>query len=122
MPARFRHFAINATDTARARAFYEAVFGWTFAPWGPPGFYQTRDAGNGLLGALQERHDAAGPGTFMTTFEVEDMSATLKAVEANGGRIVMPPFKIEGVGEIAYIQDCEGNTTGIGQYEPGHWR
>ena len=122
MTATFRHFAINAGDTDRARSFYEAVFGWTFVPWGPPGFYQTRDAGSGMMGALQERPAAGAPSTFMTTFQVEDIRATLKAVETHGGTIVMPPFKIEGVGEIAYFTDCEGNTTGIGQYEPGHWR
>ena len=26
-------------DVDRARRFYEAVFGWEFEPWGPPGFY-----------------------------------------------------------------------------------
>ena len=33
-----RHFAINADDMARARTFYERLFGWTFEAWGPPGF------------------------------------------------------------------------------------
>lgn len=121
MAATLRHFAISASDTARARSFYEAVFGWTFVPWGPPGFYQTHDAGSGMIGALQERPAAGAPNTFMTTFEVEDIHAILKTVEKHGGSVVMPPFKIEGVGEIAYIRDCEGNTTGIGQYEHGYW-
>ena len=46
MTGKLRHFAINADDTPRARRFYEAVFGWTFTPWGPPGFYQAKDAGD----------------------------------------------------------------------------
>jgi predicted enzyme related to lactoylglutathione lyase len=29
------HFAINADDVERARAFYGKVFGRTFAAWGP---------------------------------------------------------------------------------------
>lgn len=124
MPAMLRHFAINAEDVSRARAFYEKVFGWEFKPWGPPDFYQVQNAGTGLQGALQKRHDSsasAGFSGFMTTFGVDDIGATLKAVEENGGRVVMQPYKIEGVGEIAYIQDSEGNTTGIGQYEPNRW-
>lgn len=124
MPATFRHFAINADDVVRARAFYEKVFGWEFKPWGPPDFYKIQNAGKGLQGALQKRHDgaaSAGFGGFMTTFGVDDIQATLKAVEENGGRVVMPPYKIEGVGEIAYVQDSEGNTTGVGQYELHHW-
>jgi hypothetical protein len=42
MPATFRHFSINADDVQRAKGFYEAVFGWTFEPWGPPDFYLLR--------------------------------------------------------------------------------
>ena len=37
MPARLRHFSINADDLGRARTFYAAVFGWRFEAWGPPG-------------------------------------------------------------------------------------
>jgi uncharacterized protein len=36
--APLRHFAINADDTTRARAFYTGVFGWSFNAWGPPAF------------------------------------------------------------------------------------
>jgi predicted enzyme related to lactoylglutathione lyase len=122
MPAVFRHFAINADDVPRARRFYEAVFGWTFDPWGPPDFYQIRNAGEGLLGALQGRRELK-PGARMTGFEptlgVEDLKATIAAVEANGGRLLMPPYRIEGVGELAFFEDTEGNFVGAMQYEPG---
>jgi predicted enzyme related to lactoylglutathione lyase len=122
MPAVFRHFAINADDVPRAKRFYEAVFGWTFDPWGPPDFYQIRNAGEGLLGALQGRRELK-PGARMTGFEptlgVEDLKATIAAVEANGGRLLMPPYRIEGVGELAFFEDTEGNFVGAMQYEPG---
>ena len=94
MTATLRHFAISAGDVDRARSFYEKVFGWRFTPWGAPGFYQIPDAGNGLIGALQERPAGgvfAETSTFMTTFGVDDIKATLKAVEENGGRVLMPP-------------------------------
>ena len=125
MTATLRHFAINADDIDRARDFYEAVFGWTFTPWGPPGYYQTRDAGDGVMGALQERRDLAEGKrfrSFETTFGVEDIRAAIAAAEANGGRVVMQPFRIDGVGEIGYIEDCEGNVCGVAQYVEGHWR
>src|SRR5262245_30092713 len=124
MPARFRHFAINADHVARAKAFYEQVFGWTFTPWGPPDFYQVRNAGPGLLGALQERRElVAGQKTnaFENTFAVEDIRATLAAATAHGGRVLMQPYRIEGVGEIGYFEDPEGNVCGVAQYVPGRW-
>jgi predicted enzyme related to lactoylglutathione lyase len=122
MPAKLRHFAINADDVSRAKAFYEGVFGWTFDPWGPPDFYQVKNAGEGLLGALQGRRELS-PGVRMAGFEmtagVENLKATISAVEAAGGKIIMQPYRIEGVGELIYFEDTEGNLVGAMQYEPG---
>jgi uncharacterized protein len=126
MPATLRHFAINADDVPRAKSFYEKVFGWTFTPWGPPNFYQVRgDAGPGLMGALQDRWEVV-PGqktnAFVTTFGVDDIRAVLAAAAANGGRVVAQPYRIEGVGEIGYFEDPEGNVCGVAQYVPGLWK
>jgi predicted enzyme related to lactoylglutathione lyase len=122
MPATFRHFAINADNVPRARQFYEKVFGWTFDPWGPPDFYQIKNAGHGLIGALQGRREIK-PGVRMAGYEaslgVEDLQATIAAVEAGGGRILMQPYRIEGVGELVYFEDTEGNLVGAMQYERG---
>lgn len=124
MPATLRHFAINADNVQRAKAFYESVFGWTFSPWGPPDFYQIKNAGVGLVGALQQRRGDPGQGApgFVITFAVDDIRATLAAVEAHGGLVAAAPFLIEGVGEIGYFKDSEGNLCGVGQYVPGHWQ
>jgi uncharacterized protein len=122
MPATLRHFAINADDTARAKTFYEGVFGWRFDPWGPPNFYRVKNAGAGVFGALQERCELV-PGVRMAGYEasfgVEDLKATIAAIEAGGGRIVMPPYRIEGVGELIYFEDTEGNLAGAMQYDAG---
>ena len=40
-------------------------------------------------------------------------------MERNGGRILMRPYRIDGVGELAYVEDPEGNSVGVMQYEPG---
>ena len=114
-----RHFSINADDVSRARRFYEAVFGWTFTPWGPPGFLMTDSVGPGLSGALQGRHRVDGepmPGLTIT-FAVDDIPTTLAAIKANGGKILMPPTIIEGVGELIYFKDSEGNIAGAMTYE-----
>jgi hypothetical protein len=124
MAATLRHFAINAHDVPRAKAFYETVFGWTFRPWGPPDFYQTRNAGEGLMGALQGRRDIGGltmPGMEIS-FGVEDIEATVRAIGAQGGKVLMPPFHIEGVGRLIFFQDTEGNIAGAMQYEGEPWK
>ena len=55
------------------------------------------------------------------TFEVDDLKATIAAIEAAGGRILMPPFRIEGVGELIFFRDSEGNVAGAMQYDQGTW-
>ena len=122
MTATLRHFAINADDVQRAKGFYERVFNWKFDPWGPPDFYQVKNAGKDLLGALQGRRELS-PGVRMAGFEVtvgvEDLQSTIASVLAGGGKILMPPYRIDGVGELIYFEDTEGNFVGAMQYEPG---
>ena len=118
-----RHFAIGADDLERARKFYEGVFGWRFEAWGPPGFYliHTGTAESpGIQGALQSRaKPPTGEGLrgFECTIGVADVDATAATVVAHGGRITMPRFRIETVGDLIWIEDTEGNRVGAMQYD-----
>ena len=119
------YFSVNADDVPRARRFYEAVFGWSFEPWGPPGFYLI-DTGTDakapapIRGALQERRELV-QGERMIGYEctinVPNIDQAIRAVEANGGRIAAPRFHIPTVGTVAYFIDTEGNVAGIIQRE-----
>ena len=104
MSAIFRHFAINADDVQRAKAFYESVLRWTFTPWGPPNFYQVRNPALGSWALCRSGVAlwlmAGGLKPFESSFEVEDIRATLAAVKSHGGKVLMPPYLIEGVGEV----------------------
>jgi predicted enzyme related to lactoylglutathione lyase len=117
------HFAINAGDLAKARTFYETVFGWTFQAWGPPGFYMI-EAGAAktqpvLRGSLQQRREIV-PGVAMKGFEctiaVDDIQATAKAIEANGGKIAMAICELTGIGQLLFFEDPDGNIAGAMQY------
>ncbi len=113
------HFAINADDVERGRRFYETVFGWKFNAWGPPNFYLI-EAGGPPEGALQGRRELI-PGARTIGFEcsiaVEDLGATLDAVRSAGGTIVMDRVTIPTVGELAFVEDTEGNVFGVMCYE-----
>jgi predicted enzyme related to lactoylglutathione lyase len=118
------HFAINADDVARAKRFYERVFGWTMSAWGPPGFYQiqTGDGGAAIRGALQKRRDLV-PGQrtlgYECTIAVPSIDDTAKAVLANGGRTLLEKSVIVGVGALMFFEDPEGNVFGAIQFEKG---
>ncbi|HEY1558003.1 MAG TPA: VOC family protein [Kofleriaceae bacterium] len=114
------HFAINADDIERARAFYEKVFGWKFNAWGPPGFYMIENAKSAVLGALQGRRGLV-PGQrtvgFECTIGVPSIDKTEAAVKAAGGKVLLERSVIVGVGTLMFFQDPEGNLFGAMQYD-----
>ena len=118
-PLGLAHFAINADHIDRARAFYEKAFGWKFAAWGPPGFYQIEGAGP-VRGALQQRRAlVAGQRTnaFECTIGVASIDATEAAILAGGGKVVLARSVIPTVGTLMFFQDPEGNVSGVMQYD-----
>ncbi len=119
-----RHFAVNADDLSRARRFYEGIFGWRFAAWGPPGFYmiETGSADTpAIFGSLQQRRELV-PGERINGFEctiaVPDILAAEAAIIANGGTIIMPRATIPTVGHLLWFRDPEGNVAGAMQPDP----
>ena len=116
-------FAIHVDDVARARAFYEKTFGWKFEPWGPPDFYliTTGDAENPGVGGLMHKRHQPLTGTGMKGFEctigVSNIDETIRAIELNGGTIVMAKAHIPTVGSLVYFHDTESNHVGAMQYE-----
>jgi uncharacterized protein len=125
MPNNLGRFAINADDVPRARRFYEETFGWSFEPWGPPNFYLIetgKERVPAVGGLLQERRELVA-GIKMVGFEctiaVDNIDETIRAIEANGGKIAAPKFHIPTVGTCVYFFDTEGNVVGAMQYEQG---
>ena len=65
-----------------------------------------------LIGAMQHRQFNLLPRPvlgFECSIEVDDVDAAAKAVEANGGKILMPKAAIPGVGWLIKFTDTEGN-------------
>jgi predicted enzyme related to lactoylglutathione lyase len=80
----------------------------------PPGFYLIQtgtDEDPGVPGALHCRREVV-PGKPMFGFEcslgVDSIDDTIAAIEANGGKIVMPKFHIPTVGTLIFFEDTEG--------------
>ena len=127
MPANLASFALHVDDVDAARAFYAAVFGWTFEPWGPPGFYLIRtgdDASPGIQGIIHARQ-APRTGTGLNgvepTFAVGDVTAVAAAVTAHGGTMLFGPSAIPAVGTLIRFLDPAGNDIGAMAYEtPPH--
>ncbi|MGK2949935.1 MAG: VOC family protein [Acidimicrobiales bacterium] len=111
------HFAINADEPDRARRFYEQTFGWSLQPWGPPGFF--RDSRTPVVAVVQQRRsliDTPSQG-FECTVAVDDLGVVMRRAVAAGGRVVLDPTVIDGVGELVWLQDTEGHVVGAMRYE-----
>jgi uncharacterized protein len=64
------------------------------------------------LGAIQSRKFNSSPQPvygFECSIVVDDVDAAARAIEANGGKIVMPKAAIPGVAWIVKFLDTEGN-------------
>jgi predicted enzyme related to lactoylglutathione lyase len=122
MPANLASFAIHVDDVDRARRFYEAVFGWEFEPWGPPGFYLIHtgdEASPGIQGLMHKRQvprTGAGLNGVEPSFSVDDVDVIAALVEANGGTITYAKAVIPTVGALIRFLDTEGNDIGAMQY------
>jgi hypothetical protein len=117
------HFAVSADDTGRAQRFYEAVFGWRFEAWGPPGFFRisTGTADDpGIEGALHGRSEpltGTGVRAFECTVSVGDLGPVRDAVTANGGTVLIDGYEIPTVGTLLQFLDTEGNVVSAMRYD-----
>jgi len=107
-------FEIPVKDLDRAIKFYEKVFDVKLAREDMGGmkmamFPFTQDT-PGAAGSLikGESYEPSHAGTVVY-FSVEDIPDTLRRVNANGGKTLMPKTAIGQYGFIAQYEDTEGN-------------
>lgn len=114
-------FELYVADMARARAFYEAVFGRPLQTL--PGtdsddyemlaFPWTEEA-SGAAGALvRSAHKGPGEGGTLIYFSCEDCATEAGRAEAAGGELVQAKMQIGEYGFIALVRDTEGNLIGL---------
>lgn len=117
--SRVVHFEIHADEPERAVKFYSACFGWQFSKWEGPFDYWLITTGPsdemGIDGGMGKRTvpiDGKAVTAYVGIIGVQDLDATIKAVEKNGGKVEIPKDVIPGVGALAYFKDTEGNLFG----------
>ncbi|WP_266160410.1 VOC family protein [Dyella silvatica] len=93
----------NVGDIARSKAFYGAVFGWTFTDYGP-GYCEFND---GRLSGGFTTAGAPRPGGALVILYADDLAETQQRVEAAGATIVKPVFSFPG-GRRFHFQDPDG--------------
>jgi predicted enzyme related to lactoylglutathione lyase len=113
------HLEIPADDAARARKFYEGLFGWETSemPEYPNYFLFRLDPIERAGGAIGIRNQSTGP-QLRLYISVDSIDESLPKVTALGGKIVEPKTDIPGQGWYAVIDDTEGNQIGLYETAP----
>ena len=114
----FSHIELPADDVERAQRFYAAVFGWEFRPMEELPGYVLYTAGPGDLGGGIGKRGENAPDAVRNYVTVDDVDASVAAVESNGGAVVVPKTDI-GFGWYAAVMDTEGNELGLYKSKTG---
>ena len=123
MSGRVVHFEVPFDDADRARGFYRDVFGWQIQSVPEMGYNlvstgPTSDQGMpsepGFIGGgmLQRQDPVTRP---VITLQVDDIDATIVAIEKHGGAAVGEKTAVGEMGFAAYFTDSEGNLMGLWQ-------
>lgn len=105
----FCWFEIKSSDKSAAAAFYPEAVGWKIeeADMGPQGRYTMFLGGDIPRGGIAETHGGA-PSHWNAYLRVEDVAATTTAAAENGGKVLMAPMAIPGVGVMSVIASPTG--------------
>jgi predicted enzyme related to lactoylglutathione lyase len=110
---------IPVHDVARAKTFYENVFGFEDLPvhqMGPltMAWFPFQEDSNGAAGALcqGETYEPSHAGALVY-LTAPDIEATLARAEENGGKTLVPKMSIGEYGFVGFMEDCEGNRVGL---------
>ena len=101
---------LSSTDPAGAREYYSKLFGWKAEPEKDPaagGYAIARLDGKDVAG-IGGTQDPNGPSAWMVYIGTRDADAMAKKIEAEGGKIVAPPFDVMDVGRMSVFQDPTG--------------
>ncbi len=97
------YIEFNVADPVRAKAFYGAVFGWSFTDYGPDyASFATAGANGGFA-----RGRPLGAGGPLMVFPVADLDAAQDRVKAAGGTVTKPIFSFPG-GRRFHFRDLDG--------------
>jgi len=110
------HIELPAADVNAAANFYKTVFDWNIVVSEEMN-YSMFDAEGGTGGGFSEVSDENPIGNVLLYLNTPDLKASLEAIKANGGTVVMESYVIPTVGEMATFKDPTGNLLALLQPE-----
>lgn len=109
----FIWYELMTPDQDASKAFYDPVMSWSVEPE-PSGAmeYRMLNAPDGTVGGVLKLTDdmlAHGARAAWVAYHyVDDVDASVAAVEAAGGRTLVPGWDLPGIGRVAMVTDPQG--------------
>ena len=107
-------------DPGAAAGFYGQLFGWqSKASDMGTGPYHVQSVGDSMVGGIMGMPPGAPvgmPPTWALYVTVNDVETTIALCEKLGGKVLVPPMDIPGVGRMAVIADPQGASLNIMAY------
>jgi predicted enzyme related to lactoylglutathione lyase len=109
-PGRVGWHELVATDWEKAFAFYGELFGWQRADShiGVMGTYQRFSVGGETIGGMFTKPASLALPFWLYYFNIDDVQAAAKRVEASGGEILYGPTEVPGGAWIVHCTDPQG--------------
>lgn len=107
---------LASPDLAASKVFYGRHFGFEFndvMDMGPAGDYCFIDRQGERLGAIMQRQDDRQPAAWLFYFGVPSIAAARRAIEANGGQLLLGPEEIPTGEWIIVATDPAGAVFGL---------
>ena len=111
----FIWYELITRDPAAAKRFYDEVVGWDIDREALPGPVEYRmikrsDGGNagGILRLTDDMASGGARPVWLGYIGVDDVDASVAAIEQAGGKVQMPATDIPDVGRIAMVADPQG--------------
>lgn len=98
----------SISDLAKAKAFYQDVFGWSFQDWGDD-YIDTKDSGVSCGINADTSHRSK---TSLIVIYVKDLEGAVNKVVSAGGKVTREVFSFPGGRRFHYI-DPVGNELAV---------
>ncbi len=120
-PGTFGWNELVTDDTEACEAFFTQLTGWTtdsnpMEDGGVYTFFKQGDRPVGGMMSMQSLGLKGVPSHWMAYLTVEDVDAACARCRELGGRIVMEPMDVPGIGRFAIIADPSDAALGLAQY------
>ena len=106
----------GAADLDAAKAFYTALFGWSYTGGDPEfGGYLNATVHGEQAAGLGPQMDPSDPPRWTTYFATDDAAAAVARIREAGGTVIVEPMEVGPMGTMVVALDPQGNPFGLWQ-------